>query len=180
MSKREEHPRTVTTARTRNQDAIEKACPGLVSGGNRFSDSALFYRDRAVFQFNRIGCRSKERKMRTQYLRLAVAGLFAAAPLAAQAEASPYDGRWMIVAVADGDNCDESYRLPIDVQDGAIRYAGPFAVDASGRVNAAGRLNMTLTHDGDVVRARGSLGARTGNGEWVSPGCAGDWKGHKS
>lgn len=115
-----------------------------------------------------------------QYLILAVAGLFAAAPLAAQAAASPFDGRWTIVAVADEDSCDESYRLPIDVQDGAIRYAGLFAVDARGQVSAAGRLNMTLTHDGDVVRAKGSLGVQTGNGEWVSPGCSGVWKGQRS
>lgn len=118
--------------------------------------------------------------MRKQYLILAVAGLFAAAPLVAQAAASPFDGRWTIVAVANGGNCDEAYRLPIDVQDGAIRYAGPHAVNARGRVNSAGRLNMTLAHDGDIVRAKGSLGAQTGNGEWVSPGCAGAWKGHKS
>jgi hypothetical protein len=111
-----------------------------------------------------------------QYLIVAGAGLFAAAQVAA----SPFDGQWTIVAVAHEGTCNESYRLPINVQDGAIHYAGLFAVDARGQVNAAGRLSMTLTHDGDVVRAKGNLGARTGNGEWVSPGCAGDWKGHKS
>lgn len=118
--------------------------------------------------------------MQKQCLILAVAGLFAIVPLSAQSAVSPFDGRWMIVAVADGGNCDEAYRLPIDVQGGAIRYAGPFAVDARGRVNPAGRLNMTLAHDGDVVRARGRLSARTGDGEWVSPGCSGVWSGHKS
>jgi len=118
--------------------------------------------------------------MRKQYLILAVAGLFATAPLAAEADASPFDGRWTIVAVADEGSCDEAYRLPIDVQDGAIRYAGPYAIDARGRINSAGRLNMTLAYDGDVVRARGSLSAQTGAGKWVSPGCAGAWKGRKS
>jgi len=118
--------------------------------------------------------------MLRQCLILAAAGLFAVALLAAQAAASPFDGRWTIVAVAHGGHCDEAYRLPIDVQDGAIRYAGPFAVNARGRVNSAGRLNMTLAHDGDVVRARGSLGSYTGDGEWVSPGCAGVWSGQKS
>lgn len=118
--------------------------------------------------------------MRKQYLALAAAGLFAAAPLAAQAAATPFDGRWTIVAEAHEGSCDEAYRLPIDVQDGAIRYAGPHAVEARGRVNSAGRLNMTLAHAGDVVRARGSLGAQTGNGKWVSPGCEGAWKGRKT
>lgn len=118
-------------------------------------------------------------KMSNRYLILAAA-LFASAPVAAQGAASFFEGRWTIVAVADDRECDETYRLPIDVQDGAIRYAGPHAVDANGRIDSAGQLTMTLVHDGDVVKAQGSLGAQTGNGEWVSPGCAGTWKGRKS
>jgi len=117
--------------------------------------------------------------MRKHYLMIAAAGLFATAPLAPEAGATPFDGRWTIVAVAEEGSCDEAYRLPIDVQDGAIRYAGPFAVDAKGRINSAGRLNMTLAHDGDVVRARGRLGAQTGAGKWVSPGYEGAWEGRK-
>jgi hypothetical protein len=117
--------------------------------------------------------------MLRQCLILAAAGFFAAAPLAVPAAASPFDGRWTIVAVSHGDNCNDSYRLPIDVQDGAISYAGRHAVDARGRINSSGRLSMTLAHAGDVVRARGRLRARTGDGEWDSPGCAGVWKGRK-
>lgn len=116
--------------------------------------------------------------MQKQYLILAVAGLFAAVPLAAQASASPFDGRWMIVAVVHEGTCNESYRLPITVQDGVIRYTGRHAVDATGRINSAGRLNMTLAHDGDVITASGSLGPQTG--KWVSPGCSGVWKRQRS
>jgi hypothetical protein len=118
--------------------------------------------------------------MRKKYLILALAGLFATAPLAAEAGATPFDGRWTIVAVADECSCDEAYRLPIDLHDGAIRSAGPHTVDAKGRINSVGRVNVTLDYDGDVVKARGSLSAQTGSGKWVSPGCAGAWKGHKS
>ena len=118
--------------------------------------------------------------MSNQYLILAAAALFAAAPVAAQGAASLFEGRWTIVAVADDGRCDKAYRLPIDVQDGAIRYAGRHAVDANGRIDSAGQLTMTLAHDGDVVKAEGSLGVQTGNGEWASSGCAGTWKGRKS
>lgn len=117
--------------------------------------------------------------MSYQYLIL-VAASFASAPVAAQGAAALFEGRWAIVAVTDDGECEKAYHLPIEVQDGAIRYAGPHAVDANGRIDSAGRLTMMITYDGDVVRAQGSLGVRTGNGEWVSPGCAGTWIGRKS
>lgn len=120
--------------------------------------------------------------MSNQYLILAVAALFTAAPVAAQGAASLFEGRWTIVAVVDdGDgDCDKAYRLPIDVHNGAIRYAGRHAVDANGRIDSAGQLTMTLAHDGEVVKARGRLSEETGKGEWISPGCAGAWKARKS
>lgn len=118
--------------------------------------------------------------MRKQWLIVAAAGLFAAAPLAAEAAATPFDGRWTIVAEAREGSCEEAYRLPIDVQDGAISYAGPHAVDARGQVNSAGRVTITLAHGGNVVRAQGSLDAQTGGGKWVSPGCTGAWSGQKT
>jgi hypothetical protein len=118
--------------------------------------------------------------MSNQYLILAAAALFAAAPLAAQGAASPFEGRWAIVAVSDDGDCDKTYRLPVNVEDGAIRYAGRHAVAANGQIDSTGQLTMTLAHDGEVVKARGRLGAQIGNGKWVSSGCAGAWTAHKA
>lgn len=118
--------------------------------------------------------------MSNRYLIIAAAGLFAAASVAAQDAAAPFDGRWAIVAAANDGRCDKIYRLPIDVKDGAIRYSGSFAVDADGRIDSTGRLTMTLAHRGDVVRAQGRVGAQLGKGKWQSPGCAGVWKARRS
>jgi hypothetical protein len=118
--------------------------------------------------------------MLNQYLIAMASALFALVSLTAQAAATPFDGRWTIVAVTHDGACNGTYRLQIDVQDGGISYAGRHAVDASGRINATGLLNMTLTHDGDVIRAKGSLDTRAGSGDWVSLGCAGVWQGRKS
>lgn len=114
-----------------------------------------------------------------------LAGLMLAAaalPLAAQEadDAAPHEGRWAIVAVADDGHCEETYRLPIDVEDGAVSYAGWFGVEADGRIDTAGNLTMTLEQGGDVVNVAGRLGAKSGTGKWDSPGCAGTWQAEKT
>lgn len=115
-----------------------------------------------------------------QYPILVAAGLFAAAPLAAQNTTPPFDGRWAIVAMTNYGPCDKAYRLTITVKDGAIRSAGWFATAAAGQINSAGRVNMTHAHDGDVFEVRGRVRVQTGKGKWTSLGCAGSWTARKS
>lgn len=114
--------------------------------------------------------------------KLAIAA-FAVPATGIAANASPtFDGEWSVEVQAHAGQCDQSYRVPINVTDGQISYSGRFSVQASGAVNSAGTLDVQLAHGRDVVNATGQLGSQWGQGQWSSAtlDCSGTWLARRS
>ena len=93
----------------------------------------------------------------------------------------PFDGRWTVTVSAEGENCSSRNRVPINVAEGQVSYAGLFGAEAEGRVRPDGELTIRFAHRKDVVKATGALDGDSGTGRWVSPtrDCSGTWVAQK-
>ena len=90
---------------------------------------------------------------------------------------APFDGRWSILVVTEKGTCDV-YRWNVGVGGGRITDVGDNIARASGRIDASGRVAVTLTRGADVLAATGALTGVSGAGRWTSAsrGCAGRWE----
>lgn len=89
-----------------------------------------------------------------------------------------FDGKWFVRAVSEVGTCNNAtLALPIAVQNGEVRDVGLFGASAKGSVDAAGALTVSISHDKDIVEARGALKGDRGEGKWTSPtlACSGQW-----
>lgn len=107
----------------------------------------------------------------------ALLALTAASAATNSLAATPFDGHWSVNIASRTSACEVTYAVPIQVQDGNISYSGSFDATADGKVGRDGKLSVRLAHNGDVVRATGSLTDMAGSGEWSGPkaDCAGTW-----
>ena len=102
----------------------------------------------------------------------------AATAMAAPSGPTEFDGQWFVRAVSEPGTCNNAIlALPIAVQNGEVRDVGIFGASAKGSVDAGGSLTVSISHDKDVVEARGALKGDRGEGEWTSPtlACSGQW-----
>ena len=109
------------------------------------------------------------------------AGLSAALVATTVSAQTPFDGRRSVEIVAKARACPAAHAVPIQVEDGNVRYAGAFNVATDGKVGSDGRLSVELTHGSDVLRATGTLADRTGSGRWSTATlqCEGTWTAQK-
>lgn len=96
---------------------------------------------------------------------------------------SPLDGRWSVVVFALAGSCDGAYRFPLRIVNGAILYdltEGSGVVDISGKVEAGGRIEVTVQHGNQQAVAAGRLTPTGGTGTWVgaegNEKCSGRWE----
>ncbi len=95
--------------------------------------------------------------------------------------AGPHDGQWEVEVVVQRGACDQGFVFPIQVDDGAIRYAGEIDITATGKVGRDGRLNVRFTRQAESVSVSGRLSGGSGGGVWTAPSrdCAGRWQARK-
>ncbi len=93
------------------------------------------------------------------------------------ASAGAFDGRWSILVVTRQGTCDV-YRWNVGVGAGRITDIGDDVARAAGRIDASGKVSVTLTRGTDVLSATGAMQGDSGSGSWRSPSrsCSGTWQ----
>jgi hypothetical protein len=117
-------------------------------------------------------------------LKLAIIALGAGMVGAVAAPSGPteFDGSWFVRVVSESGPCNGSYALPIEVSNGLVSdFGGLFGAQATGSVDSAGVLKVSISHEQNIVEATGALRGRTGAGVWKSQpvACAGQWMAEK-
>ncbi|MFO1183245.1 MAG: hypothetical protein U1E56_00495 [Bauldia sp.] len=114
---------------------------------------------------------------KTGSVRAALAGAALAFGGVSAIAATPYDGVWEVSIIVDAGTCDQGYLVPIEVNDGKVKYAGKVNSTASGAVTARGAVNIRFAHESDIVVGTGTLAGKDGGGNWTSDTlkCSGRW-----
>jgi hypothetical protein len=98
----------------------------------------------------------------------------------AQKAPNKFDGSWSVEVITQKGDCDKAYRYPIIVQNGAIRYGGSEAFNASGGVSQSGAVKGTISRGEQRAQVTGRIAGTAGNGTWqTSGGCSGVWNADK-
>jgi hypothetical protein len=93
---------------------------------------------------------------------------------------NPHDGNWSVEVITQKGDCDKAYRYPITVQNGAIRYGGSEAFNASGGITSAGAVKGSISRGEQRAQVTGRVSGTRGNGTWqTSTGCSGVWNADK-
>ena len=114
--------------------------------------------------------------MRLRFIPLCAAGLLLA--LTSAEARQKFDGNWSIDIIGEPGRCEFGYRIPIEIDEGAIFYKGRMVNREAVGLNRAGAVAIRLTSGPHVVTGRGSLRGDHGGGEWDAPSirCSGKWK----
>lgn len=97
-------------------------------------------------------------------------------------DAAPHDGIWHVATEPETGPCAKRHNFKLAVEDGRIRYAGLWPVNASGEVDAVGSITIRVTRGGETLSANGLVRGETASGAWVSPekNCTGSWVARKA
>lgn len=110
---------------------------------------------------------------------LAVGALLTAASGSAVAR-MPYDGKWNVVVTSQAGNCEVAYRYGLRIANGSISYRGDAPIALSGRVDASGRVRVSIRYGRQSANAIGRLSRTVGSGTWRGwaqrQQCAGHWQ----
>ena len=102
-----------------------------------------------------------------------------APPRAARAQLT-VEGAWSVLIVTEAGDCDTAYRYAVNIEKGAVRYAGDAAVDFSGRVDAGGHVKVSIRLSGASAEGSGRLSGARGAGTWkgksATAECSGRWE----
>ena len=107
-------------------------------------------------------------------------GLFAslvaiALPFAqADAATSTFDGTWNVRISSSSETCSNGATVAIGINKGQIASSSA-AVNASGHVADAGRINVTLSTGIKRAVGFGRLSGSSGSGTWRGAMCRGTW-----
>jgi hypothetical protein len=96
------------------------------------------------------------------------------------AASAPFDGDWTVVIWTKRGECDPGYRYEVRVENGAIAYRGPEAIDVSGRVDTIGTVSVGVRRGDQYANGAGRLARNSGRGTWAgkstSGECSGVWE----
>lgn len=116
----------------------------------------------------------------TKTFALPLSALLLAVSAAAAPAATPYDGVWDIRVTTQAGGCDATYRLPVKIENGAMRYVGDRPFRVSGQIGASGTVNVSIVLGHSMSGGAGRLTARAGSGNWAGAGpgatCSGRWQ----
>lgn len=105
--------------------------------------------------------------------------IMAAFPLAqADAAAGTFDGTWNVRISSSSETCGNGATVAIGINNGRIASTSA-AVTASGRVAAAGGINVTLSTGIKRAVGFGRLSGASGSGTWRGAMCTGTWTAEK-
>lgn len=114
------------------------------------------------------------------FLALFLAGVGLSGPGQRPAQAAAFDGHWSVVVITENGTCDRAYRYPVRVVNGAIKYEGEAGIDITGRVDASGKLNATISRGEQSANGTGRLSRSAGTGTWSgkskTSACSGRWE----
>jgi hypothetical protein len=102
----------------------------------------------------------------------------ALAPAVAAPRAANYDGNYSVEVITDVGSCDKSYRWAVQVEDGKVHSAANMLMEASGRIDRTGLVQLAFHRDTQVAHVAGYMKGSTGSGTWSSPTmrCGGRWR----
>ncbi len=120
-------------------------------------------------------------------MRITVLALCSSAVLAlgcgAASAQQQFNGSWAVEVVPQTGSCQKTYRFPILIQDGQVRYGGSQGIAASGAVTSRGLIQGSIGAGSVQASVVGRLSGRSGSGTWVGAGsfsCSGQWRAAKS
>jgi hypothetical protein len=97
----------------------------------------------------------------------------------AQKGGNTFDGSWSVEVITRKGDCS-TYRYPIVVQNGAIRYGGSESFNASGGISPSGAVKGTISRGEQRAEVTGRVAGTSGSGTWqTSGGCSGVWNADK-
>jgi hypothetical protein len=96
----------------------------------------------------------------------------------ALAAAQNPDGIYAVYITTRQGDCDKAYHWMISVSGGRVTSAGDTPMEASGRVNGGGAVDLAFQRMGQVATVTGRLAKGYGSGTWSSStmGCTGSWR----
>jgi hypothetical protein len=95
-------------------------------------------------------------------------------------KSNSFDGNWSVEVITQKGDCEKAYRYPITVQNGAIRYGGPEAFNASGSISQSGAVKGSISRGEQRADVTGKVSGTSGGGTWkTSTGCSGSWNASK-
>jgi spore coat protein U-like protein len=100
--------------------------------------------------------------------------LLAALSLATPASAATFDGEWNVQIASSNMACSSGASVSIGINNGQVASSNGM-VAASGRVAAAGAINVTLTSGMKRAVGFGRLNGSSGSGTWRAALCSGTW-----
>ena len=88
------------------------------------------------------------------------------------------DGIYAVDITTGQGDCDKTYRWMISVSGGRVSSAGDSPMQASGKINGGGTVDLAFQRFGQVATVTGRLMRGSGSGTWSSPTmqCAGSWR----
>lgn len=94
-----------------------------------------------------------------------------------------FNGSWSVEVIPQSGSCQRTYRFPVMIQNGQVRYGGTDGIAASGAVTSKGYIRGTIGAGSVQASVSGRLSRRSGSGTWAGAGgfsCAGQWRAVKS
>lgn len=105
--------------------------------------------------------------------------LLVGAPTSVKAQTS-FDGSWSVLIVTEAGDCDRAYRYGVRIERGRLFYEGETGIEFSGRVEANGRVTVSVRRGDQGASGSGRLSGNRGTGTWKgrsSTGeCSGRWE----
>ena len=106
-------------------------------------------------------------------------GVTLALTCSASSAQQQFNGTWNVDVVPQSGICDRTYRIPVIIQDGQVRYGGADGVGVSGAVTSRGSIRGSVGAGSLQASVVGRLLRRSGSGTWATTGslkCAGQWR----
>jgi hypothetical protein len=119
--------------------------------------------------------------MRVMALMLVSAAALATTGNAASA-GQHFTGSWNVEVLSESGTCNSTYRFPVVVQGGLVRYGGADGFGVA-TVTAKGTVRGSLQRGPVQANLVGRLTGRSGSGTWASSGnltCSGRWRAQRS
>jgi hypothetical protein len=94
-----------------------------------------------------------------------------------------FNGLWSVEVIPQRGNCQQTYRFPVLIQDGQVRYGGSEGIATSGAVTPRGFIRGSIGAGSVQADVKGRLSGRSGSGTWVGVGgfsCSGQWRAVRS
>ncbi len=120
--------------------------------------------------------------MRIVTLALASGAALALTGSAASAQ-QQFNGNWSVDVVTEKGSCSRSYRFPMIIQNGQVRYGGPLEIGVAVTITSGGVVQGSVGRGAVQANVMGRLVGNSGSGTWAGTGslnCAGQWKAEKS